>query len=95
MGVVGVERHRLTVSLQEGQRGSTQEGPESLEEAENPPQEQVQRWCPTCTTPSLIGFPKPFVWKENTAQVSCIPSEGLLAFWAELTGQSSLSWGLL
>ena len=23
-------------------------------------------WCPTYTTPSLIGFPKPFVWKENT-----------------------------
>lgn len=22
--------------------------------------------CPTYTTPSLIGFPKPFVWKENT-----------------------------
>lgn len=23
-------------------------------------------WCPTYTTPSLIGFPTPFVWKENT-----------------------------
>lgn len=23
-------------------------------------------WCPTYTTPSLIGFPKPFVWKEHT-----------------------------
>lgn len=45
----------------------------------------MQRWCPTCTTPSLIGFPKPFVWKENTAQVSCIPSEGLLRSWAEPT----------
>lgn len=24
------------------------------------------RWCPTYTTPSLLGFPKPLVWKENT-----------------------------
>lgn len=24
------------------------------------------RWCPTYTTPSLIGFPKPLVCKENT-----------------------------
>lgn len=23
-------------------------------------------WCPNYTTPSLIGFPKPFVWEENT-----------------------------
>lgn len=35
---VGVESHWLrTVSLQESQRGSTQEGPKSPEEAENPP----------------------------------------------------------
>lgn len=38
------------------------------------------RWCPAYTTPSLIGFPKPLVWKENT-HLRCHghPQKGSLA----------------
>lgn len=50
--------------------------------------------CPTYTTPSLIGFPTPFVWKENThprchahswktCRATCTPLEPV---------HSSLSW---
>lgn len=68
-------------------------GSREPEEAERR-SEQVQRWCPTWTAPALIGS-QPFCLEGNTAQVPCIPSEGLLATARPFSaaGQSALSWG--